>query len=157
MTNENDTINEHDFAIQNAGKRDEEEERKREGGREGENGKNPYALLRCTYWSLTDEVNPHDWRRVGTATSEAPLPCRLGLLLDDHPETRLMGPVGAPEIPTRTEHNVRLKVGSTTDGKAPTDATTFKQGRPGCDNLVGAAEARLFTSGKKEALEAIEK
>ncbi|EGI66081.1 hypothetical protein G5I_05473 [Acromyrmex echinatior] len=74
-----------------------------------------------------------------------------------------MGPVGAPEIPTRTEHNVRLKVGSTTDGKAPTDATTFKQGRtnlefePGCDNLVGAAEARLFTSGKKEALEAIEK
>lgn len=40
-----------------------------------------------------------------------------------------MGPVGAPEIPTRTGHNARLKVGSTTDGKAPTDATTFKQGR----------------------------
>lgn len=63
------------------------------------------------------------------ATSEAPLPCRLGSLLDDHPETRLMGPVGAPEIPTRTGHNARLKVGSTTDGKAPADATTFKQGR----------------------------
>lgn len=60
--------------------------------------------------------------------AEAPLPCRLGPLLDD-PETRLMGPVGAPEIPTRTGHNARLKVGSTTDGKAPTDATTFKQGR----------------------------
>ncbi|TGZ45965.1 Uncharacterized protein DBV15_09267 [Temnothorax longispinosus] len=74
-----------------------------------------------------------------------------------------MGPVGAPEIPTRTGHNARLKVGSTTDGKAPTDATTFKQGRtnshrgPGCDNPVGAVEARLFTSGKKEALEAAEK
>lgn len=78
------------------------------------------------------EASPRDWRRVvgRRATSdEAPLPCRLGPLLDDHPETRLMGPVGAPEIPTRTGHNARLKVGSTTDGKAPTDATTFKQGR----------------------------
>lgn len=65
----------------------------------------------------------------GAQRAEAPLPCRLGPLLDDHPETRLMGPVGAPEIPTRTGHNARLKVGSTTDGKAPTDATTFKQGR----------------------------
>lgn len=94
-------------------------------------GKNPCALLRCTYWSPTDEASPRDWRRVvgRRATSEAPLPCRLGPLLDDHPETRLMGPVGAPEIPTRTGHNARLKVGSTTDGKAPTDATTFKQGR----------------------------
>lgn len=79
----------------------------------------------------TDEANPRDWWRVvgRRATSEASLPCRLGPLLDDHPETRLMGPVGAPEIPTRTGHNARLKVGSTTDGKAPTDATTFKQGR----------------------------
>lgn len=78
------------------------------------------------------ETSPRDWRRVvgRRATSdEAPLPCRLGPLLDDHPETRLMGPVGAPEIPTRTGHNARLKVGSTTDGKAPTDAITFKQGR----------------------------
>lgn len=106
-------------------------EKARRVGRGGESGKNPCALLRCTYWSLTDEASPHDWRRmVGRrATSEAPLPCRLGPLLDDHPETRLMGPVGAPEIPTRTRHNARLKVGSTTDGKAPTDATTFKQGR----------------------------
>jgi len=80
---------------------------------------------------LTDEASPYDWRRVVglRATSEAPLPCRLGPLLDDYPETRLMGPVGAPEIPTRTGHNARLKVGSTTDGKAPMDATTFKQGR----------------------------
>lgn len=109
-------------------------ERMREGaggGRGRGSGKNPCALLRCTYWSPTDEASPRDWRRVvgRRATSEAPLPCRLGPLLDDHPETRLMGPVGAPEIPTRTGHNARLKVGSTTDGKAPTDATTFKQGR----------------------------
>lgn len=106
-----------------------ERERGEEGG--GGSGKNPCALLRCTYWSLSDEASPRDWRRVvgRYATSEAPLPCRLGPLLDDHPETRLMGPVGAPEIPTRTGHNARLKVGSTTDGKAPADATTFKQGR----------------------------
>jgi len=59
---------------------------------------------------LTDEASPYDWRRVVglRATSEAPLPCRLGPLLDDYPETRLMGPVGAPEIPTRTGHNARL-------------------------------------------------
>lgn len=101
------------------------------GGRRRGSGKNSCALLRCTYWSPTDETSPRDWRRVvgRRTTNVAPLPCRLGPLLDDHPETRLMGPVGAPEIPTRTGHNARLKVGSTTDGKAPTDATTFKQGR----------------------------
>lgn len=65
----------------------------------------------------------------GAARNERGPAALPGPLLDDHPETWLMGPVGAPEIPTRTGHNVRLKVGSTTDGKAPTDATTFKQGR----------------------------
>lgn len=32
------------------------------------------------------------------------------------------GPVGAPEIPTRTGHNARLKVGSTTNGRVSTVA-----------------------------------
>lgn len=55
-----------------------------------------------------------------------PLPCRARarartLLLDDRIPRRslLMGPVGAPEIPTRTGHNARLKVGFTTDRPGP--------------------------------------
>lgn len=101
-----------------------------EGGRERER-KEPVCSPPVHILEPHTEASPRDWRRVvgRRATNEAPLPCRLGPLLDDHPETRLMGPVGAPEIPTRTGHNARLKVGFTTDGKAPTDATTFKQGR----------------------------
>lgn len=101
------------------------------GGGRG-SGKNPRALSPGAHTGAprmrrVPAIGGEWWG--GAQRAEAPLPCRLGLLLDDHPETRLMGPVGAPEIPTRTGHNARLKVGSTTDGKAPMDATTFKQGR----------------------------
>lgn len=46
-------------------------------------------------------------------------PAGRALLLDDRIYTALMGPVGAPEIPTRTGHNARLKVGFTTDRQDP--------------------------------------
>lgn len=40
-----------------------------------------------------------------------------------------MGPVGAPEIPTRTGHNARLKVGFTTDRQDPDGWNHVQQGR----------------------------
>lgn len=43
--------------------------------------------------------------------------------------TALMGPVGAPEIPTRTGHNARLKVGFTTDRQDPDGWNHVQQGR----------------------------
>lgn len=65
-----------------------------------------------------------------------PLPCRARarartLLLDDRIPRRslLMGPVGAPEIPTRTGHNARLKVGFTTDRQDPDGWNHVQQGR----------------------------
>lgn len=138
------------MAWRGGGERDRDgfAEKMREGAAVRERGRERKEPV-CSppvHWSLTDEASPHDWRRmVGRrATSEAPLPCRLGPLLDDHPETRLMGPVGAPEIPTRTRHNARLKVGSTTDGKAPTDATTFKQGRTVTSPLLPALPFSLL-------------
>lgn len=57
-----------------------------------------------------------------------PLPCRT-LLLDDRIHGTLMGPVGAPEIPTRTGHNARLKVGFTTDRQDPDGWNHVQQGR----------------------------
>lgn len=53
------------------------------------------------------------------------------LLLDDRIPRRslLMGPVGAPEIPTRTGHNARLKVGFTTDRQDPDGWNHVQQGR----------------------------
>lgn len=120
-------------------------ERMQEGAGGGRgSGKNPCALLRCTYWSPTDEASPRDWRRVvgRRATSEAPLPCRLGPLLDDHPETRLMGPVGAPEIPTRTGHNAR------TQGRF----YYRRQGPDGCDHVQAGSYRDLVGSSPRSSL-----
>lgn len=74
-----------------------------------------------------------EWSVVGYRESAPrarfiPLPCRA-LLLDDRIYTALMGPVGAPEIPTRTGHNARLKVGFTTDRQDPDGWNHVQQGR----------------------------
>lgn len=89
------------------------------------------CLCRCTYWGTTNE----SWRLprrivVGQAQNEARHTGRQAPLLDDVGDNTADGPVGAPEIPTRTGRNARLKVGSTTDSRAAMNARDHvQQGR----------------------------
>jgi len=131
-------------------KEEEEQQGERRGGKAREHEKVPRGGMeedeepeeRTRVLSLPVHILGHhervfaiaggSWWGASAQPSEAPAGrLRLsGPFLDDVGDNTADGPVGAPEIPTRTGRNARLKVGSTTDSRVPTNARDHvQQGR----------------------------